>query len=124
MLKHGNLFAGIPGKLPNEQFELLAGREDDVRIERICSRGHATPEGQWYDQAWDEWVALLSGEAELELEGVGRRTLRPGDWMLIPAHLRHRVIRTSQEPPGLWLAVHIVHAARARKDAPIIGRHE
>jgi len=30
-----------------------------------------------------------------------------GDHLFIPAHTRHRVLATSEEPRCLWLAVHI-----------------
>ncbi|WP_141701712.1 hypothetical protein [Methyloceanibacter marginalis] len=32
-----------------------------MRLERIVSTGQATAEGDWYDQAWDEFVVLVSG---------------------------------------------------------------
>jgi cupin 2 domain-containing protein len=78
-----------------------------ARIERIVSTGQATPPGEWYDQGGDEWVALLSGRATLSFERGGRLELAPGDWLLIPAHARHRVEATSTDPPCVWLAVHL-----------------
>ena len=45
----GNLFTNIPGALPAEVFETLLAT-DALRIERIVSLGHASPEGYWYDQ--------------------------------------------------------------------------
>ena len=74
----------------------------ETRIEKIVSCGQASPEGFWYDQEEDEWVCVLRGEAELELE-AGRVLLREGDGFLLPAHLRHRVARTSA--PCVWLCV-------------------
>ena len=101
-----NLFREIPTDLPEEFTEsLVAGR--DVRIERIVSRGHRSPEGIWYDQPSDEWVALLTGEAELRFENEpAPRRLRPGDWIHIPAHSKHRVESTATEEDTVWLAVH------------------
>lgn len=32
-------------------------------------------------------------------------TLKPGDWVNIPAHFRHRLEWTSNEEPTVWLAV-------------------
>lgn len=87
-----------------ERFEDLLIRPG-VRIERIVSSGQSTPPGEWMDQAWDEWVMLASGRAELTLEGDGPLTLSPGDHLLIPAHRRHRVDFT--ETPTVWLAVHL-----------------
>ncbi|WP_315506308.1 cupin domain-containing protein [Pyramidobacter piscolens] len=84
--------------------ELAAGR--GCRVERIVSVGQATPEGEWYDQDGDEWVALLQGEARLLWDNGDESPLAPGDWLLIPAHVRHRVVYTSAEPPCVWIAVH------------------
>jgi cupin 2 domain-containing protein len=52
-------------------------------------------------------VALLSGRATLLFDDGERRELAPGDWLLIPARVRHRVEATSAEPPCVWLAVHL-----------------
>ena len=87
----------------DELCETLAqGR--NVRVERIVSTGQTTPEGQWYDQEQDEWVALLSGNAELTWDDGEKTPLKAGDWLLIPAHARHRVTYTSSEPPCVWIA--------------------
>lgn len=100
-----NLF-DLPSPLPAEEvFEALIP-DRGVRIERIISSGQATPEGTWYDQVRDEWVALLQGEATLRYEDGRIVDMRAGDWVLIPAHERHCVERTSQDPPCIWLAVH------------------
>lgn len=103
----GNLFEVIPAHLADEQFDTLL--ETAVCcLERIISMGHATPVGEWYDQAWAEWVILLQGEATLRfMEPDWERTLKPGDYLTIPAHCRHRVEATSQNPPAVWLALHI-----------------
>ena len=77
-----------------------------VLIERIISTGHASPERYWYDQERDEWVVLLQGKAKLSWEAGKVLEMRAGDWVFIPAHERHRVDWTSQEPPCIWLAVH------------------
>lgn len=77
---------------------------EGLRVERIVSRGDVSPAGFWYDQEEDEWVAVLEGEAELEFPS-GKVRLRRGDTLLIPAHRRHRVSRTSIEPPCIWLCV-------------------
>ena len=78
-----------------------------VRIERIVSTGQASPPGFWYDRADDEFVVLLSGSARLRFEeGDVTLDMKPGDWIEIPAHVRHRVESTQAEPPTVWLAVH------------------
>lgn len=77
------------------------------RFERIVSMGHVTPAGEWYDQPWDEWVVLLRGRAHLLLEqGNEAIDMRPGDYVLIPAHCRHRVTWTDPGEPSVWLALH------------------
>lgn len=49
----GSLLNGIPAALPEEIFEALH-ETDRVKIERIISRGHGSPEGFWYNQKNDE----------------------------------------------------------------------
>lgn len=80
--------------------------ERGISIERIISTGHSSPEGFWYDQKKDEWVALLQGEAWLSWENGKSLHMKSGDWVLIPAGERHRVDWTSEDPPCIWLAVH------------------
>src|SRR5262245_2910039 len=100
-----NLFADIPAHMPQELIQPLLG-SPGVRIERIISLGHASPEGFWYDQDADEWVVLLEGAARLTIEGEGPIDLRPGSFLNIPAHQRHRVEWTDPGQPTIWLAVH------------------
>lgn len=76
-----------------------------VRIERIVSNSHASPDGFWYDQAEDEWVVVLRGNATLEFDPGSPRSLAAGDHLFIPRHTRHRVSETS--PDTIWLAVHL-----------------
>jgi cupin 2 domain-containing protein len=107
MVRTGTLRRNVPARpLPDEVVELLLEREG-LRIERIVSTGQATPEGQWYDQETDEWVLVVAGAARLRIEGEATdRELGEGDWILLPAHCRHRVAWTRAEPPTVWLAVH------------------
>ncbi len=102
----GNLYAGLPEILGEELFESLLERPG-LRLERIISLGQATPPGQWYDQPGDEWVVLLRGRAALRFEDGDTLTLGPGDFVLIPAHRRHRVEWTDAEEHCLWLALHL-----------------
>jgi cupin 2 domain-containing protein len=101
-----NLFEPLPPPSSDEVFqELLRGGR--FRLERIVSTGQATPQGQWYDQETAEWVLLLSGSALLRFEDEAEpRELRPGDWVNIGAHRRHRVDETDPEQPTIWLALH------------------
>jgi cupin 2 domain-containing protein len=112
---HGDLFAGIPVDLPEELTTVLV-EGPGVRVERIVSRGHRSPAGFWYDQAEHELVLLVAGEARLQLEGEPERTLRPGQWLDIPARVRHRVTFTTPDSDTIWLAV--FRTAPAAEPAP------
>ena len=104
--RHGNLLAGLPARQAEEHLEQLAGGRD-FRVERIVSSGHASPAGFWYDQPDDEFVVLLAGAARLRFEEADRvLDLKPGDWVEIPAHVRHRVEWTQADPRTVWLAIH------------------
>ncbi len=105
-MQRGNLLTGLPSRPAEEQIErLVEGR--NIRIERIVSTGQASPTGFWYDQPDDEFVVLLSGAARLRFEhDLLALDMKPGDWVEIPAHRRHRVEWTQVEPPTVWLAVH------------------
>ena len=88
-----------------ELVEVLA-ESKHVRIERIISIGHASPDGFWYDQAEAEWVVVLKGEAKLLFDGDEEPIhLGPGDYANIPAHRKHRVEWTTTDEPTVWLAV-------------------
>lgn len=101
-----NLFDPTPPEITAEIIQVLLAA-DNFRLERIVSNGQATPPGEWYDQDTQEWVALLSGGAGLRFEDEAEpRVLSPGDYLLIPAHRRHRVEWTAPEPPTVWLALH------------------
>ena len=98
-----NIFADLPSHLPEEltQTLLLA---DDLRIERIISHGHSSPDGFWYDQVEHEWVLVLKGSARLQFEDRTRE-MNPGDYVLIQPHEKHRVAWTTPDEPTIWLAV-------------------
>ncbi len=101
-----NLFALIPPEIPEEIFQVLLDT-GHFRLERIVSAGQATPIGEWYDQDRNEWVALLTGSAGLRFADEPEpRVLSPGDYLLIPAHRRHRVEWTDPVRPTVWLALH------------------
>jgi len=101
-----NLFEGLQPHSNEELFTKLLD-SPSVRIERIVSHGHASPEGFWYDQDEHEWVVVLKGAARLRFEDDSRAIeLKPGDSLTIPAHRRHRVEWTTPDEPTVWLAVH------------------
>ncbi len=99
-----NLFADLPTHLPEELFTTLL-EAAEVRIERIVSHGHASPDGFWYDQDQHEWVMVMRGAARLRFE-EGSVEMKPGDFVHIPAHRKHRVEWTTPDEPTIWLAVH------------------
>ncbi|RMF62435.1 MAG: cupin domain-containing protein [Calditrichaeota bacterium] len=112
-MQRGNLFAKIPTRLSKEIFQPLVEHRA-FRLERILSDGQSTPEGEWYDQAQDEWVVLLQGSAELLFRDPPERLqMRPGDYVLIPAHRRHRVEWTDAKEKTVWLALHFEPAQPA-----------
>ncbi len=76
------------------------------------SYGQVTPTGEWYDQTQDEWVMLVQGEARLEYDDGSDIVLKTGDYVMIPAHRKHRVAWTIENELTVWLAVHfnpIIH---------------
>ena len=99
-----NFFSAIPEELPEELTTVLRAGEG-VRIERIVSKGHCSPDGFWYDQDQAEWVLVLQGAARLQFEDRVLE-MRPGDFVNIPAHQKHRVAWTTPDEPTIWLAVH------------------
>ena len=99
-----NLFDNVPAPGRSEAFETLF-ENAAVRIERIVSHAHASPDGFWYDQPHDEWVMVVRGEATLAFADGDSQTLTQGDWTLLPAHCRHRVASTTADT--IWLACHM-----------------
>jgi cupin 2 domain-containing protein len=71
-----------------------------VVLEQVLSGALAAPAD--YDQAHDEWAVVLHGAAVLEVDGE-RVDLGPGGWVLLPAHVAHRLVET--EPGTTWLTV-------------------
>ena len=99
-----NIFE-LPSDLPFvEVLETLVDTET-VFIEKVISTGQITPDGEWYDQDRSEWLIVLQGEGELGYEDGSRIKLTVGDYLLIPAHQKHRVEYTSTEPPCIWLTI-------------------
>ena len=101
-----NLFTDLPGNLPDELFTTLL-ESSGVRFERIVSHGHASSEGFWYDQHQHEFVIVLKGAARLRFDDEDHAIeLKPGDFVNIVAHRKHRVEWTTPDEPTVWLAVH------------------
>lgn len=103
----GSLTAPISEPLAQEHVEVLL-RSSATRVERIVSRGHHSPDAFWFEQPDDELVVLIAGRAGLDIENeTETRTLEPGDWLLLPAGLRHRVAWTASGEDTVWLAVFV-----------------
>ena len=101
-----SLFKDIPAELPEELIETICSA-DCVKIERIVSRRHASPEGFWYDQDRNEFVLIIQGSAGLKFDGEdGIVVLKAGDYLNIASHVKHRVEWTDSSSETIWLAVH------------------
>lgn len=100
-----NIYLRIPEILTEEDFTILAC-SGKVKIERIISKGHTSPATGWYDHVQNEWVMIVQGTASISFEDDEVVNLKQGDYLDIPAHKRHRVIKTSESPVTIWLAVH------------------
>ena len=99
-----NLFHQPDQRLEMELTEKVL-KSGAVRIERIISQGHTSPDDFWYDLNEHEWVSLLEGQAVIQFDDGSSKHLTRGDHCFIPAHTRHRVQSTSTSPAAIWLAV-------------------
>ena len=100
----GNIFEQLPADFKDEVFEKLLESES-VRIERIISKGHSSPAQGWYDQTENEWVMVLQGQAIINFEAGDEVVLKPGSYLNIPAHRKHRVKWTTSDVETIWLAL-------------------
>jgi cupin 2 domain-containing protein len=100
-----NIFDAVPVNIEAEIFETLV-QNDTVKIERILSKGHTSPESGWYDQDRNEWIIILKGEAVLLFADESPVKLKTGDFINIPAHKKHKVKWTDPDIETIWLAVH------------------
>ncbi len=105
-IKQRSFFSGLPAARDREAFRVLQ-KEKGFRIERIVSRGQATPAGRWLCSKAAEWVIVLRGRARLLFKGTGKKlTLKAGDYVFIPGGTCHRVDWTVPGRRTVWLAVH------------------
>jgi quercetin dioxygenase-like cupin family protein len=105
-VKVANLLEKLPAAKRAEAFTELLTRPG-VRLERIVSRGQATPEGEPMVQDADEWVLLLEGAAGIRIEDSAEVSLAPGDYLLIAAGEKHWVTWTAKDRATVWLALHL-----------------
>ncbi|MFZ5466520.1 MAG: cupin domain-containing protein [Pseudomonadota bacterium] len=100
-IQSGNLLDDAPPPVAGERLDTLL-THGGVVIERIVSAAAITPTE--YVQPQDEWVALLRGEALLEVAGKAH-ALKTGDYLFLPSGTPQTVLKTSEG--ALWLAVHV-----------------
>ena len=99
-----NLFACSPSSGNEEQIHTLVN-SGNIRIERIVSNGQCSPNDFWYDQPEDEWVLLMKGTAVLAWEDGTMVSLKSGDFLTIPAHLKDRVFHCPLDAVWVWSGV-------------------
>jgi cupin 2 domain-containing protein len=80
---------------------LVTTDDGTPRLEQILSGKVDTPVD--YLETTHEWVTLLAGGATLEVAGE-RIDLVPGDWVVLPADVPHRLMRVDEGTS--WLALH------------------
>jgi cupin 2 domain-containing protein len=98
-----NIFANVPELIPIELFETII-QTQNIKIERIVSKGQQSEQNFWYDQDQSEWVLVIKGEARIQFEDR-LVTLQAGDYIHIAPHQKHRVDWTDPEKETIWLAI-------------------
>ena len=104
-MKTSNIFTNIPKQMSGEIFENIISK-DNIKIQRIVSKGDTTPKDEWYNQEDDEWVIIMQGEAVLSFENQKNIKLKAGEYINIPAYTKHRVSWTIETQETIWLAIH------------------
>jgi len=100
-----NFFDAIPSDLNAEVFESLV-ESNNVKVERIISKGHSSPDVGWYEQAQNEWVIVLKGSAIISFDDKPSISLSAGDYLNIAALQKHKVSWTAPDTETIWLAIH------------------
>jgi cupin 2 domain-containing protein len=100
-VRRGRLRLASDAPAEGERSDRLIVVGDRVVVEQILSGRVDGPVD--YLEAQDEWVAVLTGGAVLEVGGE-QVELSPGDWVLLPATVAHRLVGV--DPGTSWLAVH------------------
>ena len=104
-MKTSNIFKNIPETLKDELFEDIVNSKN-IKIERIISDGQTSPKEGWHCSKQNEWVIMLQGEAILSYETEDDIKLNRGEYISIPAFLKHRVSYTSKSEKSIWLAIY------------------
>jgi cupin 2 domain-containing protein len=65
------------------------------------------PADEWFDQDRDEFILVLPGRGAVVDDGrEGEIVLTLGDYLQLPAGVRHRVAWTDAHGLTVWLAMH------------------
>lgn len=96
-----NIYHNATPPTTGERFDTLL-RCRNLVIERIASSSVIPP--NHYIQTQDEWVLLLQGAAEIDINGK-IESLKAGDYVFLPANTPHSVQKVSDG--ALWLALHL-----------------
>jgi cupin 2 domain-containing protein len=96
---HGHLHHPDSAPATGEQTYRLA-ELGSVVVDQILSGRLEGPVD--YAPDTDEWVVVLAGGADLDVDGR-RMRLAAGDWVLLPAGVAHRLVET--EPGTNWVTV-------------------
>lgn len=64
-MKSQNIHGALPLDLRAEAIEDIISAPA-VKIERIVSKGHASPDSGWYDQYENEWVMVVSRVLQMD----------------------------------------------------------
>ena len=100
-MQTGNLFTDAAPPHDGERFDTILSHRNLV-VERIISSAVIHP--CEFVQTQDEWVLLIEGGAVLKVAGE-TVSLKPGDYLFLPAGVPHTVERTAEGT--VWLAVHL-----------------
>ena len=87
---------------PNEEAETFTTLFENTSLKIEAIRSWLKKPGEFYNQDQDEWVLLVNGEAELEIEDQVLKLCK-GDYLFIPKHTPHRVCSTVKDT--LWLGI-------------------
>lgn len=96
-----DFFQNLPDASVEEKIEIIAQTEN-ITIERIVSHGQSS---EWFDQDETEFCTVLAGSAKIQFNDDPEPALmKPGSWVIIPAHCRHKVTWTEPDVNTVWIA--------------------
>ena len=97
----------LPSKFKDSLANILETKEFVVNFATSITRKQMNLSSLDASKDQDEFVMLLQGAAIISYIDSDEDTqLGKGDYLLIPAHTRHRVTWTDPNQPTIWLAVY------------------